>query len=90
MALNIKSLASRVFQGKKQATTNVVFSVVLPLLDNQGTNLALEIESIKRQILRLTGGLSSTRQNGIWQDESDGKIYDEESILVTTDRKSVV
>lgn len=59
-------------------------TIVLPLYTNEGKSQRATVEAIKRQILRIAGGYSETKQTGYWIDEATGKVCRDVSLRVVT------
>lgn len=60
-----------------------VFTIDLPVTDNDGAALTIELAHVQRDILRITGGLTENSGRGQWLDD-DGKLYVDEVLTVRT------
>jgi hypothetical protein len=61
--------------------TKTKVSVIVPIKDNEGLALDSEIESIRQEILVLTGGYTESPCSGAWR--SDGKTYRDVSVAIS-------
>lgn len=57
-------------------------TIVLPLTDNEGQSLAVEVDAIEASIAELTGGITISPVSGTWID--GGRAYHDHSHQVVT------
>lgn len=59
-----------------------VAKMILPMTDNYGNSTADAVEAVKDEILKSFGGWTAYPVQGAWRDETTGKVYHDQSLMI--------